>query len=98
MTRASKFLAVLSSIREEKGRYVRVTKVTDGTKVVDKEKVYMTECPDGYSRNSDTGKCERMSSQERRTRSIAATKSSNKSSTKRNREKSMRRRDSIVQD
>lgn len=76
----------------------RVTQVVNGKKVVGKKKVYKEECPEGYKRDSETGRCVRMSAQEQRNRSIAATKSANKSSTKRNRAISMKRRSQLVKD
>ena len=65
--------------------------IRDGKRVlVDKDD---TTCPDGYKKDGD--KCVRMTSKERRDRSIAA-KKGNDSAAKRKRDNSLRRRDALI--
>jgi hypothetical protein len=88
----------ITAIYEAEGRIRRKQKIRDGKRIMTKEKEYTTECPDGYRRDSETGKCTRMSQEEKSNRSDAATKAANKPSTKRNKETSNRRRDSLIKD
>lgn len=83
-------------ILEARSKMKKNIVIRDGKKVVEKTRVYEEECSDGYKRDSETGMCVRMSPQERRDRSIAATKSANKSSTKRNKKISTNRRDKMI--
>lgn len=65
--------------------------IRDGKRVlVDKDD---TTCPDGYKKDGD--KCVRMTSKERRDRSLAA-KKGNDSAAKRKRDNSLRRRDALI--
>ena len=86
------------ALEEASTSFKWVTKevIRQGKKVRLRVKEYKDQCPDGYKRDSITNQCVRMSSQERRNRSIAAKKSANKSSTKRNRLQSMKRRRSLI--
>jgi len=72
--------------------------VKDGKKEFIKEKEYDEPCKEGYKRDPETGLCVKMSLKEIRNRSIATTKSANKSSTKRKRKISMKRRSILVKD
>lgn len=85
---------VTSILKEEAPKKVKKIVVRDGKRQTITVNQYRTECPDNYKRNSE-GKCERMSAEERRNRSVAATKAANKSSTKRNKAISARRRSSL---
>lgn len=76
--------------------YERKARIKDGKRVVVKEKVYDEPCKDGYKRDPDTGQCIKMRLSEQRNRSLAAKKSANKASTKRNKNISDRRRDALV--
>lgn len=82
----------LSEFQKKK---VKKTRIIDGKKVVRTEWEYQ-DVPDGYK--VVDGKLKKMSSQERRNRSIAAKKSANKESTKRKRQISLRRRKSLVKE
>jgi len=93
MTTAKTFLLKLE---EAQGRLVKEIAIRDGRKQVVYSREYPTECPEGYKRDNETGACVRMSAEERRNRSKAATKAANKSSTKRNKAISINRRKSLV--
>lgn len=95
MTPTKRLKAVIQEVSNAY-KLVRVTKIVDGKKVIKTEKQYKEKCPDGYKRDSTTGKCVKMSPKEQRNRSVAAKKSANKASTKRNKAVSMKRRKSLV--
>lgn len=89
---------LMAVIGEQAGRKVKKIVIRDGKKEMVTTREYATECPDGYKRDHETGKCVRMSPEERRNRSKAALKAANKSSTKRNKAISMKRRKALVKD
>lgn len=72
--------------------------IKDGKKEFIQDKEYDKPCKEGYKRDPKTGLCVKMSLKEIRNRSIAATKSANKNTTKRNRKISMKRREILVQE
>jgi len=86
----------MNTIQEATSKLTKEIKIVDGKKELVKERVYDEPCKEGYKRDSETGQCVRMPLTERRDRSIAATKAANKSSTKRNKEISMKRRDALI--
>lgn len=85
---------LLLGISESAHKIKRYLAIRGGKKVKVEEKEYSTECKPGYKRVD--GKCVKMSPQEQRNRSIAASKSARKSSTQRNRNISMKRRETLI--
>lgn len=81
----------MSDLLEAIAKIKRSIVIRDGKKELIREKEYSTPCKEGYKRDSD-GNCVKMSRDEKKNRSEASSKSQNKSSTKRNKAKSLRRR------
>lgn len=88
-------MTTLQEFNDAVSRVKKEVVVRDGKKQVVKRKEYSVPCKPGYKRDPKSGKCIRMSAEEKRNRSKATKKSARKSSTKRKRNISMRRRSSI---
>ena len=83
---------------EAASKKVKSLKIVDGKKVLVTKEEYVIDCKEGYKRDPETGACVKMTLREQRDRSIAATKSANKYSTKRNKAISTRRRSALIRD